>query len=76
MALKTIREAAEYITEYEPVFLYLFAKQHKLSIANNMKQAKKELEKNKKRIKELDKRFAGVIQAPDAKMIQEVQEKC
>lgn len=57
MVLKLIREAAEYITEFEPVFLYLFAKQHKMSIANNLKEAKRELEKNKKRMKEIDALF-------------------
>ncbi len=62
MVLKTIREAAEYITEYEPVFLYLFAKEHKLSIANNLKEAKYELEKNKKRIQELDKLIEAVFE--------------
>ena len=55
MVLKTIREAAQYITEYEPIFLYLFAKQHRLSIENNLKEAKCELKKNKIRIQELDK---------------------
>ena len=55
MVLKLIREAAEYITEYEPVFLYLYGKQHELHKANNFKAAKQELEKNKKRIVALDK---------------------
>ena len=55
MVLKLIREAAEYITEYEPVFLYLYGKQHQLNKANNLKAAKQELEKNKKRIVALDK---------------------
>lgn len=62
MVLKTVREAAEYITEYEPVFLYLFAKKHRLSIANNLKEAKYELEKNKKLIKELDKLIEAVFE--------------
>ena len=62
MVLKNIREAAEYITEYEYVFLYLFAKQHRLSIANNLKEAKYELEKNKKRIQELDKLIEAVFE--------------
>ena len=62
MVLKLIREAAEYITEYEPVFLYLFAKEHRLSIANNLKEAKYELEKNKKRIQELDKLIEAVFE--------------
>lgn len=62
MVLSTIREAAEYITEYEYVFLYLFSKQHKLSIANNLREAKYELEKNKKRIQELDKLIEAVFE--------------
>ena len=40
MVLKLIREAAEYITEYEPVFLYLYGKQHQLHKAYNLKAAK------------------------------------
>lgn len=55
MVLKLIREAAEYITEYEPIFLYLYGKQHELNKTNNFKAAKQELEKNKKRIAALDK---------------------
>ena len=55
MVLKLIREAAEYITEYEPVFLYLYGKQHELHKANNFKAAKQELEKSKQRIVALDK---------------------
>ena len=55
LVLKLIRETAEYITEYEPVFLYLYGKQHQLNKANNLKAAKQELEKNKKRIVALDK---------------------
>ena len=62
MVLSTIREAAEYITEYEYVFLYLFSKQHKLSIANNLREAKYELEKSKKRIQELDKLIEAVFE--------------
>ena len=62
MVLSTIREAAEYITEYEYVFLYLFSKRHKLSIANNLREAKYELEKNKKRIQELDKLIEAVFE--------------
>ena len=55
MVLKLIREAAEYITEYEHVFLYLHGKQHELHKANNFKAAKQELEKSKQRIVALDK---------------------
>jgi hypothetical protein len=55
MVLKLIREAAEYITEYEPVFLYLYGKRHELHKANNFKSAKQELEKSKQRIVALDK---------------------
>lgn len=62
MVLKNIREAAEYITEHEYVFLYLFAKQHRLSITNNLREAKYELEKNKKRIQELDKLIEAVFE--------------
>ena len=62
IVLKTIREAAEYITEYEPIFLYLFAKQHQLSVSKNLKKAKQDIAKNRNRIQELDKLFAGAFE--------------
>lgn len=55
LVLETVKKVAQYISEYEPVFLYLYAKNHKLSVAKEMKTAKQKLEQAKKRIGELDK---------------------
>ena len=53
--LTAIRNVAEYISQFEPVFLYLFAKQHKLSKQHNLKMAKQNLEHSKMRIAEIDR---------------------
>ena len=42
LVLTAIRNVAEYISQFEPVFLYLFAKQHKLSKRNFMKLFQKQ----------------------------------
>lgn len=62
MVLETVKAAAKYITEYEPVFLYLYAKQHDLSRAQSMKAAKLKLEQSKRRIKEIDKLISAVFE--------------
>ena len=54
IVLQTIRKVAEYISQYEPVFLYLYNKQHKLNQAKELNDAKQKLTKSKKRIDELD----------------------
>ena len=55
LVLDTVKKVAGYISEYEPVFLYLYAKNHKFAAAKEMKTAKLKLEQAKKRIGELDK---------------------
>ena len=55
LVLSAIRNVAEYISQFEPVFLYLFAKQHKLSKQHNLKMAKQNLEQSKRRIEEIDR---------------------
>ena len=54
IVLQTILKVAEYISQYEPVFLYLYNKQHKLNQAKELSEAKQNLAKSKKRIDELD----------------------
>ena len=54
IVLQTIRKVAEYISQYEPVFLYLYNKQHKLNQAKELNDAKQKLTKSKTRIDELD----------------------
>lgn len=55
MVLETIRRVAKYVTEYEPVFLYLFAKKNTIGRATTIRNMKSKIEKSKQRIKELDK---------------------
>ena len=59
MVLETIRKTAKYISENETVFLYLYEKNHWLSVAKEMRDTKLRVEQAKKRIKELD----GLISA-------------
>ena len=54
LVLDTIRKVAKYVQEFEPVFLYLFAKQNTLGRKINIRNMKQNIEKNKHRIKELD----------------------
>lgn len=39
--LETVKSVAKYISEYELVFLYLYAKNHKLAAAKEIRNAKK-----------------------------------
>lgn len=59
MVLETIRKTAKYISENETVFLYLYEKNHRLSVAKEIRDTKLRVEQAKKRIKELD----GLISA-------------
>ena len=54
MVLETIQKVAKYVTEYEPVFLYLFAKKNTLGRETTIRTMKTKIEKSKQRIKELD----------------------
>ena len=55
MVIETIQKVAEYIAQFEPVFLYLFAKKHKLSKQQDLKAAKLKLSQSKARIEEIDR---------------------
>ena len=59
MVLETVRKTAKYISENETVFLYLYEKNHRLSVAKELRDTKLRVEQAKKRIKELD----GLISA-------------
>ena len=54
LVLDTIRKVAKYVQEFEPVFLYLFAKQNTLGRETAIRNMKQNIEKSKRRIKELD----------------------
>ena len=55
LVLQSLRGVAEYVSQFEPVFLYLFQKNHALAKANALKQTKLKVEQSKKRIEEIDK---------------------
>ena len=55
LVLDTIRKVAKYVQAFEPVFLYLFAKQNTLGREKTIRDMKQNLEKAKRRIQELDK---------------------
>ena len=54
LVLDTIRKVAKYVEEFEPVLLYLFAKQNAYVKETAIRNMKQNLEKSKRRIKELD----------------------
>ena len=54
MVLEAIQKVAKYVVEYEPVFLYLFAKKNTLGRETTIRNMKAKIEKSKRRIKELD----------------------
>ena len=62
VVLETIQKVAEYISQFEPVFLYLFAKKHKLSKAKDLKNAKFKLEQSKARVGEIDRVLAKLYE--------------
>ena len=62
MVLETVKKVANYISDYEAVFLYLYAKNHKLAAAKEMRNEKLKLEQAKKRVGELDKLIKSVFE--------------
>lgn len=55
IVLETIQRVAEYIAQFEPAFLYLFAKKHKLSKQQDLKSAKFKLSQSNAQIEEIDR---------------------
>lgn len=54
LVTETVRKVAEYVTKFEPVFLYLYAKKNSEATARNMRTTRSRVEKAKKRIAELN----------------------
>ena len=54
LVLATLRKVARYVQEFEPVFLYLFAKHNSLGREATVRTMKQNVEKAKRRIKEID----------------------
>ena len=54
LVIETIRKVADYVTNFEPVFLYLYAKKNSEATMRNMRATRSRVEKAKKRITELN----------------------
>ena len=52
--LNMIRQIADFIIQYEPIFLYLYSQKHQLAKVQNLRSAKHKIEQSKKRIAGLD----------------------
>ena len=55
IVLEAIQKTACYVQNFEPVFLYQFAKQNTLGREQTIRRMKLKIEQNKKRIRDLDK---------------------
>jgi len=62
LVTETIRRVAEYVTNFEPVFLYLYAKKNSEATARNMRATRSRIDKAKKRLTELTKLIMKVYE--------------
>ena len=62
LVTETIRRVAEYVTNFEPVFLYLYAKKNSEATARDMKTKRIRVERAKKRITELNRLIMKVYE--------------
>lgn len=51
---KAVKEVIRYVTQYEPVFLYLYSKKHNEEMLTNLKLTKLRIEQSEKRMQELN----------------------
>ena len=63
MVQELVRRVAIFIQQYEAVFLYMYSKKHNLTKAADMKNMKTEIERNKRRIAEIDTMIEGLYEA-------------
>lgn len=63
MVQELVRRVAIFIQQYEAVFLYMYSKKHNLTKAADMRNMKAEIEKNKRRIAEIDTMIEGLYEA-------------
>ena len=54
MMLELVKRVALFIQQYEAVFLYMYAKKHNITKETNMRNMKAAIEKDKRRISEID----------------------
>ena len=62
VVLEAIQKTAWYVQNFEPVFLYQFAKQNTRNRERSVRELKQKIEKAKKRITELDKLFSRIYE--------------
>lgn len=62
IVLEAIQKTAWYVQNFEPVFLYQFAKQNTRNRERSVRELKQKIEKAKKRITELDKLFSRIYE--------------
>ena len=62
IVLEAIQKTARYVQEFEPVFLYQFARQNTRAREQSIRSLKQKIEKSRKRISELDKLFARIYE--------------
>ena len=53
--LELVKMVALFVQQYEAVFLYMYAKKHNITKEVNSRNMKAAIERDKRRIKELDK---------------------
>lgn len=62
IVLDAIQKTARYVQDFEPVFLYQFAKQNTKAREQSIHSLKQKIEKSRKRIAELDRLFARIYE--------------
>lgn len=59
---EAVKKVVKYVTEFEPVFLYLYAKKHSEDMLINIRETKSRIQQAKKRIEELDRLIMRVYE--------------
>lgn len=59
---QTVREVAKYVTQYEPVFLYLYSKKHSEEMQTNIRFTRMRIEQGEKRMQELNQLIMKVYE--------------
>ncbi|MBR2591067.1 MAG: recombinase family protein [Clostridia bacterium] len=59
---QTVKEVAKYITQYEPVFLYLYSKKHTQEMQTNLRLTKMRIEQGEKRMQALNRLIMRVYE--------------
>ncbi len=61
--LELVKRVALFVQQYEAVFLYMYSKKHNLTKAADMRNMKAEIERNRRRIAEIDTMIEGLYEA-------------